>query len=207
MSLVKNDHVIETLAANATNHPFDIRILPRRARRRPNLVDAEAFDAPDEVRTIDAIVVPQQIARRGFPWKGVDELLRRPLSTRVVGDVEVNDTAAIVTKDDEDAGEPLRWGILGAARIAGKTLVPAMRLAGDEVVAVAASSARRARDFAESHGIELMHNLDPGFAVSGMVGGIRSGAMLADLIADPEYDDQFDCSGSSVTRTRLSRSK
>ena len=108
MSLVKNDHMIETLAANATNHPFDIRILPRRARRRPNLVDAESFDAPDEVRTIDAIAVPQQIVRRGFPWKGVDDLLRRPLSTRVVGDVEVNDTAAIVTKDDEDEQNPER---------------------------------------------------------------------------------------------------
>ena len=108
MSLVKKDHVIETLAANATNHPFDVRILPRRSRRRPNLVDAEAFDAPDEVRTIDAIAVPQQIARRGFPWKGVDDLLRRPLSKRVVGDVEVNDTAAIVTKDDEDEQDPER---------------------------------------------------------------------------------------------------
>ena len=40
--LVEDDHVVETLAANATNHPFDVRILPWRARRRPNLVDAES---------------------------------------------------------------------------------------------------------------------------------------------------------------------
>ena len=30
--LVEDDHVVETLAANATHHPFDVRILPWRAR-------------------------------------------------------------------------------------------------------------------------------------------------------------------------------
>ena len=59
---VEDDHVVETLAANATNHPFDVRILPWRARRRPNLVDAESRDAPAEVRSIDSISVSQ------MPW-------------------------------------------------------------------------------------------------------------------------------------------
>ena len=49
VTLVEDDHMVETLAANATNHPLDVRILPWRARRRPNLVGAEAIDAPSEV--------------------------------------------------------------------------------------------------------------------------------------------------------------
>ncbi len=49
--------------------------------------------------------------------------------------------------------EPLRWGILGAARIAAKALIPALRRAGAEVRAVAASSADRAQAFARAHGL------------------------------------------------------
>ena len=102
MSLVKNDHVIETLAANATNHPFDVRILPWRARRGPNLVDAESRDAPAEVRSIDSISVSQHEARSTLPGKGIDDLLRGPHCRRVVCDIEVSDPSPIVTEYDED---------------------------------------------------------------------------------------------------------
>ena len=47
---------------------------------------------------------------------------------------------------------PLRWGVLGAARIAGK-VVPALKAAGDIVVAIGASSQERAEAFAREHGI------------------------------------------------------
>jgi predicted dehydrogenase len=53
-----------------------------------------------------------------------------------------------------DGGEPLRWGALGAARIAERRLIPALRAAGDRVVAIAASRLDRARDFAERNGID-----------------------------------------------------
>ncbi len=34
VSLVEDDHVIEALAPNASNDPFDVGVLPRGARRR-----------------------------------------------------------------------------------------------------------------------------------------------------------------------------
>ena len=40
--LVEDDHVVESLAANATNHPFDVRILPWRVLA-PFAVDQAAF--------------------------------------------------------------------------------------------------------------------------------------------------------------------
>ncbi|MBI3736647.1 Gfo/Idh/MocA family oxidoreductase [Candidatus Sumerlaeota bacterium] len=46
--------------------------------------------------------------------------------------------------------KPLRWGILGAARIAGKSLIPAMRASGAEAAAVAASNYARAEEFARA---------------------------------------------------------
>jgi predicted dehydrogenase len=54
--------------------------------------------------------------------------------------------------------EPLRFGILGAARIAPNALVrPARQVDGAEVVAVAARDPEKARRFAAKHGIPTVH--------------------------------------------------
>ena len=79
MLLVEDNHVIETLAANAADDPFDVRALPRRARRRQDLLDAEPCDAPAEVPAVDLVAIPYQVTRRGGPGKGIDHLLGRPL--------------------------------------------------------------------------------------------------------------------------------
>jgi predicted dehydrogenase len=52
------------------------------------------------------------------------------------------------------AAEPLRIGILGAARITSLSLVEPARLTGHRLVAVAARSSERAAAFAAEHGIE-----------------------------------------------------
>jgi D-xylose 1-dehydrogenase (NADP+, D-xylono-1,5-lactone-forming) len=49
--------------------------------------------------------------------------------------------------------EGLRWGILGASRIAGRRFIPAVRAAGGTVAAIAASNPERAEAFAREHGI------------------------------------------------------
>ena len=51
-------------------------------------------------------------------------------------------------------GEPLRIGVLGAARITGLALIAPARITGDRVVAVAARDPARAAAFAAEHGIE-----------------------------------------------------
>jgi hypothetical protein len=51
--------VIQALAANRANHPFDIRTLPRRARGRKHLLDAHCFHLIDEFFAEDAIAIPQ----------------------------------------------------------------------------------------------------------------------------------------------------
>ena len=79
MLLVEDDHVVETLAANATLEPFNVRALPRRARRRENLLDTDSGDATVEVPAVYLIAVPKKVTRRRIPRKGVDDLLRCPL--------------------------------------------------------------------------------------------------------------------------------
>jgi predicted dehydrogenase len=53
--------------------------------------------------------------------------------------------------------EPLRIGILGAARIAGRAIVEPAKLTGARLVAVAARDTDRAEAFAAEHGVERVH--------------------------------------------------
>jgi predicted dehydrogenase len=66
--------------------------------------------------------------------------------------------------------EPLRIGILGAARISGRAIVEPAKLTGARLVAVAARDAGRAETFAAEHGIERVH------------------ASYQDLLDDPEVE-------------------
>ncbi|MGW0827240.1 Gfo/Idh/MocA family protein [Streptomyces sp. NPDC002845] len=66
--------------------------------------------------------------------------------------------------------EPLRIGILGAARIAERAIITPARAGGHRLVAVAARDRDRARAFADAHGVE------------------RVADSYAELVADPEVD-------------------
>ena len=102
MLLVEDDHMVEALASNGADHPFDEWILPRGARCGKDLLHSETIDATIEVRSVGLVSVPYQVPRRRVPWKSIDHLLRRPLGRRMFGDIEMNDTATVVAKDDED---------------------------------------------------------------------------------------------------------
>ena len=102
MPLIKDNHVVETLTSNGADHPFDEWILPRGARCGKDLLYPETVDATIEVRSVGLVSVPYQVPRRRVPWKSIDHLLRRPLGGRMLGDIEMNDTATVVAKDDED---------------------------------------------------------------------------------------------------------
>jgi predicted dehydrogenase len=70
-----------------------------------------------------------------------------------------------------DAGrEPLRIGLLGAARITERSLIDPARATGHRLVVVAARDRSRAEAFAEEHGVE------------------RVADSYGDLVADPEID-------------------
>ncbi|MGV3490165.1 MAG: Gfo/Idh/MocA family protein [Devosia sp.] len=54
----------------------------------------------------------------------------------------------------------LRWGVIGAARIARSALVPALRAAGQDVVSVAARDPKRAAEFAAKFGMSSHASYD-----------------------------------------------
>ncbi|MGH3448378.1 MAG: Gfo/Idh/MocA family protein [Nocardioidaceae bacterium] len=66
--------------------------------------------------------------------------------------------------------EPLRIGVLGAARITERALVDPARVTGHRLVAVAARDRARAEAFAAEHGVERVHD------------------SYADLLSDPDVE-------------------
>ncbi|NGO07379.1 Gfo/Idh/MocA family oxidoreductase [Streptomyces sp. HC44] len=70
----------------------------------------------------------------------------------------------------EPGREPLRIGVLGAARITERALVDPARAGGHRLVAVAARDRGRAETFAAQHGVERVHD------------------SYGDLLADPEVE-------------------
>ncbi|MDX6300962.1 MAG: hypothetical protein QOF53_2176 [Nocardioidaceae bacterium] len=76
--------------------------------------------------------------------------------------------------------EPLRIGVLGAARISELSIVDPAAVTGTRLVAVAARSRQRAEAFAETHGIERVH------------------ASYADVIADPEVEAVYNPLANSL---------
>jgi predicted dehydrogenase len=76
--------------------------------------------------------------------------------------------------------EPLRIGVLGAARIAGSAIVEPARTTGARLVAVAARDADRAKAFAAEHGVE------------------RVLGSYADVLADPEVEAVYNPLANSL---------
>jgi predicted dehydrogenase len=78
------------------------------------------------------------------------------------------------------AVEPLRIGVLGAARIAGSAVVEPARTTGARLVAVAARDEGRAKAFAAEHGVE------------------RVLGSYADVVADPEVEAVYNPLANSL---------
>ena len=67
--LVDHDHVVQALAANTSDNPFRVAILPRAARRYRNFSETQSVNACTEIMTIDPITISYQVARHGVVGK------------------------------------------------------------------------------------------------------------------------------------------
>jgi hypothetical protein len=58
MARIEYDEMVEAVAADAADEPFNVWILPRAPRRAENLIDAHALDATPERDSEDRIAIP-----------------------------------------------------------------------------------------------------------------------------------------------------
>src|SRR5215467_15506542 len=103
--LAPHNDMIQALPPNRSDQSFYIWILPRRSRSRDHLFDPHAFGEGNQCSSENRISIPNQILWR-FPGKGFSNLLRRPLFARMIRQIEVQHTAAIMRQDDENKQYP-----------------------------------------------------------------------------------------------------
>src|SRR5512143_3214874 len=63
VTLIEDDDVVETFAADRADDALDIGVLPRRSRRGDDLLDSHRFEAIAENLTVRCVAVSQQISR------------------------------------------------------------------------------------------------------------------------------------------------
>ena len=102
LGVVQHHHVVEALAAQGPDQTFDREILPRRPRGDRHLLDAPRLGSAGEGDAVDRIAVTEEVWRRRVPWERLDKLLGGPLGRGGVGDVDVDDAAAVVREDQDD---------------------------------------------------------------------------------------------------------
>ena len=96
---IPHDHVIETLPPQRPDQALHERILPRRPWRDQDFLRAETLQQPIEVGSVAVVAIPHQIRRGGLVGKRVADLLARPRRRRMVGDIHMNDPAAVVGQE------------------------------------------------------------------------------------------------------------
>ena len=104
MAFTQSEDMVQTLPSDRADEPFREGVLPRTVRRGQHFTDAHALHALPKSETVDAIAIAEEIGRRGVVREGVDELLGGPGGGGMLGDVEVDDTPAVVGEHDQGDG-------------------------------------------------------------------------------------------------------
>src|SRR6266481_3975931 len=108
MALVEDHDVIQTLAANRTDHALDVRVLPRQAWRRYNLRDPIASTRLRKHAPYDASRSPQQVGWSGVPRERFGYLAREPGFCRMLSDRCTHDLPAIVGQNNHHVEQAKR---------------------------------------------------------------------------------------------------
>src|SRR5467141_2919531 len=102
VSFAEDEDLIQTLAPDGADEPLREGVLPRAVRRREDFTDAHALHALPEHVTVDRVAIAEEIGGGGVVREGVHDLLGRPGSSGMLGDIEVEDAPAVVGEHDED---------------------------------------------------------------------------------------------------------
>ncbi len=77
MPFTQGNDVIEAFTPDRSDDPFRERVLPRGSGSGENLVDPHSLKPrAEDGTTVGTISIPDQIPRRGLPWKRFPDLLR-----------------------------------------------------------------------------------------------------------------------------------
>ena len=102
MSLVQDDHVVQTFATDTPDEALRIGILPWTPRGDHAFLNPHMLYPLLKGSAIDAVPIAREIPRDLVPQEGGDDLLCRPLRRGTLGDVEVDDLPSVMGEDEQD---------------------------------------------------------------------------------------------------------
>jgi hypothetical protein len=106
VALAQDEDMVETLSADRADQAFGEGILPRASGSREDFLDLHALHTLAEGVPVDGVSIAEEIGRGGVVRESVHDLLSGPRSGRLRGDVEVHDSAVMVSEDDQDKEHP-----------------------------------------------------------------------------------------------------
>ena len=102
MLLAEWDQEIQTFPSNGSNQALAVGVRFRATNRRFQDADTVPGQRIVQARREDRITVVNEKSVRMVAWKSLAELLKGPLSGRMCGDVDVNETTGIDLHYSED---------------------------------------------------------------------------------------------------------
>ena len=99
--LAEHDEVVERFATYRSDEPFDVAVLPRRARCGRVISDPHGTNAAGVRWTECAVAVANQVMRRFVPGKRVSHLTCDPLGARIVRHADAHQSPSGVAKNDQ----------------------------------------------------------------------------------------------------------
>jgi hypothetical protein len=101
MTFMEDDHMIQAFAPDAANETLDVWILPRRPWSRDHVLNPHMPHMLLKNRALDAVPIVQEISRLLIPWKGIDDLLCRPLGRGMRCHLEAHDAPSLMGQDQQ----------------------------------------------------------------------------------------------------------
>jgi hypothetical protein len=102
MGLAQNEEMVQALAAKGADDPLDKGVLPGRPGGDEDFANLHGLDSPHELIAVDTVTITEKVGRSRINRERLDKLPGGPSGRGMVGDVDMEEFAAIVAEDDED---------------------------------------------------------------------------------------------------------
>src|SRR5215468_7087548 len=97
----QHHHMVETLASDRANQPFDMPVLPRCAWRDRPVANAHGLQPPGDRGAIRGVAVTDEVARCLIPWEGFGDLLGDPLGGWICCHIGPDEPSPLQTQDEQ----------------------------------------------------------------------------------------------------------
>ena len=91
--------MIEALAPDRSDQPFNMTVLPRRAWRDRPIPDAHGSQPACDRDTIGGVTIADEVAWRLVPWEGFGDLSGDPFGGRMCGHIDPDEPSPLQTQD------------------------------------------------------------------------------------------------------------